>query len=122
MELVRENSRIINLDKINLLKRDLVMDILYSIKDYSFIDKIIIFGSSIRDDCRKDSDLDIAIKWSEECFDEDYVLKSFTLPVYEIISMKTKGNNDVIPIGYEGNLKEDIEKGVIVYNNETNIS
>jgi hypothetical protein len=62
--------------------------------------------------------LDIAIKWTEECFDEDYILKPFTLPVYRTILKYTKGNDDVIPIGYEGKLKGAIEEGVVVYESE----
>jgi predicted nucleotidyltransferase len=104
-----------NLDKINPIKRNVVSDILSQVKDYEFLDKIIIFGSSIRGDCKETSDLDIAIKWTEECFDDDYILKSFTLPVYKIILKCTNGNDDIIPIGYEGELKKAIEEGVVVY-------
>lgn len=107
-----------NLDKINPAKRNIVASILSKVNGNQFLDKIIIFGSAVREDCKDTSDLDIAIKWSEDCFDEDYVFKDFTLPVFEIISMETKGENDVIPIGYEGEaMREAIKQGVVVYEN-----
>ena len=104
-----------NLNMINPLKRDILNSILSEIDGYKYVDKIIIFGSSTRDDCTKASDIDIAIKWTEDCYDEDGVLKSFTLPVYKIISNQTHGNNDIVCIGYEGQLKNAIKKGVTVY-------
>ena len=106
----------INIEKINPLKRKEVSAIISQIEDDSFLEKIIIFGSAVRNDCRKDSDLDIAIQWTENCFDEDYILKPFTLPIFNIISRVTQGNNDVVCIGYEGDLKDSISKGVVVYN------
>lgn len=112
---IREMGKIENLDKINPLKRELVENILSQVNNYPYIEKIVIFGSSIRSDCSKSSDLDIAIKWTEECFDQDYILKAFTLPVYKIISKLTQGNDDIIPIGYEGQLDVAIKEGVTVY-------
>ena len=109
-------SNIKNLDKINIIKRDLLSNILNQIKDNKNIKKIIIFGSSIREDCREDSDIDFAIEWTEDCYDENGVLKAFTFPVYKTISMSTKGNNDVVCIGYEGDIvREAIMQGVVVY-------
>jgi predicted nucleotidyltransferase len=108
-------GRIMNLDRIHPIKRDLVAAILSQINGNRYLDKIIIFGSSIRNDCSENSDLDIAIKWTQDCFDEDYILKPFTLPVYRTIIKYTGGNDDIIPIGYEGNLKKSIEEGVVVY-------
>lgn len=109
-------GHIINLDKINIIKRDIVRSILSEINDYEYLDKVIIFGSSIRKDCTNSSDLDIALQWTEDCYDDDGVLKPFTLPVYKAISLSTEGNNDVVCIGYEGDLlKNAIQEGVVVY-------
>jgi predicted nucleotidyltransferase len=111
-----DRRRIKNLDKINPIKRDLVYTILSKIDGNKFLKRIVIFGSSIRDDCKQTSDIDIAIEWTENCYDEDAILKDFTLPVYEVISMETKGNNDVVCIGYEGDtIKTAIMEGVTVY-------
>jgi len=105
-----------NLEKINPLKRKIVSDILHSVNGYAYLRKIVIFGSTIRDDCHESSDLDVAIEWTEDCYDEDAVLKPFTLPVYTQISKATKGNNDVVCIGYEGDtIKDAIREGVVVY-------
>ena len=109
-------GKVVNLEKINPLKRDLISDILAKVNDYEYLEKMIIFGSSTRNDCRTDSDIDIALKWAEDCYDEDGVLKMFTLPVYRAISTVTKGNNDVVCVGYEGELiKDAVSKGVVVY-------
>ena len=105
-----------NLEKVNKLKRGVVLEILLNIYNNKYIKKIVIFSSSIRKDCHEESDLDIAIEWTEECFDRDGVYKYFTIPVIETISMITKGNNDVVSIGYEGPILRDvIKKGIIVY-------
>lgn len=109
-------GKIMNLDRINPIKRDIVADILSKVDGYPYLKKMVIFGSSIRNDCRKDSDIDIALEWTEDCLDEDYLYKPFVNPVRDTISTKTKGNNDVVNIGYEGNvLKEAIINGVTVY-------
>ena len=106
-----------NIDKINPIKRNIVEKIVSDINGNSYVCKVVVFGSSIRSDCSENSDIDFAIEWAEDCYDEDYVLKAFTLPVYRTISKLTKGNNDVVSMGYEGMLKQEIEKGVVVYEN-----
>ncbi len=55
-----------NLHKINPIKRQIVNDIVNEIKSYEHVSQVVIFGSSIRNDCRAKSDLDIALKWDEE--------------------------------------------------------
>jgi predicted nucleotidyltransferase len=105
-----------NLNKINLHKREQVTKILDVLQHDVSVRRVIIFGSSIRNDCRETSDLDIAVEWSEDCYDEDGIMKDFTLPTCRTISSVTKGNNDLVNIGYEGDLlKSSIEKGVVVY-------
>ncbi|MCR4566480.1 MAG: nucleotidyltransferase domain-containing protein [Pseudobutyrivibrio sp.] len=108
-------GKVSNIDKINPIKRKYVEQIVTDINGNEYVQKVVIFGSSIREDCTENSDVDIAIQWTENCYDDDYVLKPFTLPIYRIISRTTKGNNDVVCIGYEGELKSEIEKGVTVY-------
>jgi hypothetical protein len=117
--LVKEVSpgmgKITNLDSINPVKRCIVKSILEQVMNYPYLKRVIIFGSSIRDDCTADSDIDIALEWTEDCMDEDYIYKTFTIPVFEAISMATKGNSDVFSIGQEGGLQNAIAKGIIVY-------
>ena len=54
-----------NLDKINLLKRKKVENGIKFIDNYNrknhCIDKVMIFGSSTRDDCTENSDIDICL-------------------------------------------------------------
>lgn len=107
---------IMNLEHINEKKKTQLKDILSEISGNKYVRKVVIFGSSIREDCRPDSDLDIAIEWEEDCFDSEGVYKVFTLPVFKTISRITEGNNDVVSIGYEGGLLKDAVKGgVTVY-------
>jgi hypothetical protein len=108
-----------NLHKINPIKRQIVNDIVNEIKSYEHVSQVVIFGSSIRNDCRAKSDLDIALKWDENCFDEDWVFKPFTLPIFKMIYKYTDGNADIIPIGYEGELQKAIKEGVVVYERST---
>lgn len=104
-----------NLEKINRIKRSLVEQIISEISKNEYVTRVIIFGSAIRDDCEETSDIDIDIEWKEECYDTDCVLKQFTLPVYRIISKITEGNNDVVYIGFEGALKDEVKKGITIY-------
>lgn len=105
-----------NLDKINVVKRGILEEILRQVDGYEYLEKMVVFGSSTRDDCREDSDIDIALKWTEDCYDEDGVLKPFTIPVGKAISVTTRGKNDKVHIGYEGSLiKDAVRNGVVVY-------
>lgn len=81
------------------------------------VKKVIIFGSSIRDDCDVTSDLDICIEWNQECYDENGVLKPFTSNMRRTISMVTKGHADVVNYEYaEGTVVADaVREGVVVY-------
>ena len=47
-----------NIEKINSVKRDMVLRSLFAVSDNSDIEKVIVFGSSVRDDCGEDSDVD----------------------------------------------------------------
>jgi predicted nucleotidyltransferase len=108
-------STVLNLHKINPIKRQIVNSIIDEIKNDDHVSKVVIFGSSIRNDCRDKSDLDIAVQWSEECFDENWIFKPFTLPIFKMIYRHTNGKADIIPIGYEGELNKAIKEGVVVY-------
>lgn len=79
--------------------------------------KIIIFGSSTRYDCDITSDLDICLDWSEDCYDNDGVLKPFTGNMRKMISLITKGRDDVVNLGYlDGTVVEDaVKEGIVVY-------
>lgn len=47
-----------NIDKINPIKRGMVKKSAEIAAQCSDIEKVVVFGSSVRDDCRPDSDVD----------------------------------------------------------------
>ena len=65
-----------NLDRINPLKREKVRQGLQFVEDNNIetpvIDKIVIFGSSISQDCTEDSDIDLCIFSKYECNNAAY--------------------------------------------------
>ena len=53
----------------------------------------------------------------EDCYDSDGVLKPFTGNMRKTISLVTKGNADVVNLGYlDGTVVEEaVKEGVVVY-------
>lgn len=102
---------------INPIKREIIKNIVSAARTEPMVRKIIIFGSSIREDCRADSDVDICIDWNQDCYDSEGVLKPFTISMRRKISMLTKGHVDVVNYGYlKGTYIEDaVKNGVVVY-------
>lgn len=100
-----------------ILKQKVVKEIVDAARKDVAVKKIIIFGSSTRFDCDIYSDLDICIDWVEDCYDEDGVLKPFTMNMRKTISLETKGRADVVNYEYlEDTVVEDaVRKGVLVY-------
>lgn len=103
-----------NLDKINYRKRDAVKQGLLFIDSYNqnhVIDKVLVFGSALREDCRKQSDIDF-------CFITDYTTSNREY-FYILGNMEQVTGNLCDIINYQmakGALKDDIDnKGVIVY-------
>ena len=67
-----------NIEYINPLKQELVSRIVKEAHNDAYVKRILIFGSSTRDDCRPDSDIDICIDWTEDCYDhEEGILKAW---------------------------------------------
>jgi len=100
-----------NLDSIHECKRRLIETACWHIDKYSFVQSMIIFGSSTREDCTDDSDVDICL---------DVEIDAKTLEYYEM-SSKLKdifeGDCDVlIKSKLSGKIKDEImNKGVVVY-------
>lgn len=69
----------LNIKRINHLKQEIVSNIVSAAKEDPMIKRIIVFGSSIRNDCNDNSDIDICIDWTQDCYDEDDVLRPFTI-------------------------------------------
>ena len=108
---------VLNSHSINLLKREVINDIVAAAQTEPMVRKIIIFGSSTRDDCNEDSDIDICIDWNQDCYDQEGVLKPFTIGMRRKISFLTKGRADVVNYDYlHGTYIEDaVKNGVVVY-------
>lgn len=65
-----------NLEKINTIKREKIFNCIQFIDSCNqkkeMVQKIIIFGSSVRDDCTDRSDIDICLFTNFSCKDRDY--------------------------------------------------
>lgn len=114
---VVEDDSFLSVNRIHPLKQKQVKSIVDVAKKDSHVKTIRIFGSSIRYDCDITSDLDICIDWNEDCYDQDGVLKSFTLNLRKAISRITGGNADVVNGAYlKGTVVEEAARnGVLVY-------
>ena len=94
--MVVDNPFSAKLNLVHPLKQGQVNDIVQKAKEHTGIRRIIVFGSSVTNRCNPFSDLDICIDWEFESHDEDGVYKPETLPLMKYISMRTKGNCDVL--------------------------
>ena len=47
-----------NLDRINIIKRNMVKQSVEIASKCSDIERVVVFGSSVREDCHEDSDID----------------------------------------------------------------
>lgn len=115
-KIVEEDS-FLSVNRIHPIKQRIVKEIVNAAKKDNYVKRIIIFGSSTRYDCDITSDLDICIDWYDNCYDEDGILKPFTKNMRSVISDVTKGRADVLNYDYldETDVREAVEKGVIVY-------
>ena len=99
------------LNKINIIKRKQVMACIEVAKKYDKIRKMAIFGSSVRDDCTEESDVDICL-WIDGT--------THCREMYELsrdINIACEYNCDILKYHkLKGRIKEDIDKkGIIVY-------
>lgn len=62
-----------NLDKINILKRDKIKTLINDTIVQKYFDSIIIFGSSIRSDCTNSSDIDMLVS-IKPCYKHNEVI------------------------------------------------
>ncbi|MBE5859453.1 MAG: nucleotidyltransferase domain-containing protein [Butyrivibrio sp.] len=113
---MRIDNRIIHVADI---KQKYISNIIDAAKKCTFIDRIILFGSSIEDRCTDDSDIDLAIfgnqtkykclnskeyrRFAEELYSFDDFNQS-----YDLLYFKT-GND------YSGILINDINNGEVLY-------
>lgn len=106
-----------NVNRIHPIMQKSVKEIVEAARKDKEVERLIIFGSSIRYDCDITSDLDICIDWKNDCYDEDGVLKPFTGNMRRAISRITKGKADVVNYDYlDGTVVKDaVREGVVVY-------
>lgn len=97
--------------------RDWKFNMVVDGNSFRHVNRIIIFGSSVRYDCDITSDLDICIDWKNDCYDADGVLKVFTRNMRRAISRITNGKADVVNFDHlNGTVVEDaVKEGVVVY-------
>ena len=100
-----------NIDKINEIKRSSVMKSAILASHDPNIEKLVVFGSAVRDDCRKSSDSDF-------CF---FVLPNHDKKVFNrtLIKICSACEGDVDTLRYDllrGRIVDEINtKGVVVY-------
>ena len=106
---------IFNLEKIHPLKREKLLHGLQFVEEFNKnnnnIDKIIVFGSAIRDDCTEDSDIDI-------CFFSKLSIYNIELNTFfGEFPFRCDNVCDIIPFNMiKSSLKDHIlNNGVVVY-------
>ena len=106
-----------NVSYIHPLKQKIVSEIVKKAKEDKYVRSLRIFGSSVSNRCDFQSDLDLCIDWKIDCYDKDGVLVPETVAFLSEVSRLTEGHCDVVHLGYLNGtvVKEDAEKGVIVY-------
>lgn len=112
-----QKDAFLNVNRIHPIKQKAVKEIVAAAAKDREVNRIIIFGSSIRYDCDMTSDLDICIDWKDKCYDDAGVLMPFTKNMRREISSVTKGRADVVNYGYLSDtvIEDAVKKGVIVY-------
>lgn len=113
----RVSEPFLNRKYIHPLKQKEVYSITQMAKQYDFIRKIVIFGSSITNRCNETSDLDLWIDCSVDSFDSYGVFTPIANEIIIKIKEITKYNSDVLfTEQLVGSLVEkDARSGVCVY-------
>ncbi len=100
-----------NISKIHPIKRDSVFKVLTYVENNAQVNKVIIFGSAIRDDCTENSDIDICIDLS--C--DTKSMQAFRIDA-EIGKICNYNCDRLYYNDIAGPIKEQIDKtGVIIY-------
>ncbi len=113
-EITSNEYKIENIDKVNAIKRDEVSRALKYLAENDLdriVKRVTIFGSSVTDKCRADSDIDI-------CIDTDTDIKDRRLLRIDIgLSKELDSEYDLLIYSRLGEKFKDIirRKGVIVY-------
>ena len=101
------------------IKTKYMKNIADAAKKCDYIDKIVLFGSSLRENCRKDSDIDIAVFGNmsrgkamtsakyRKFLDSIYAFDGYE-QTYDILYFKTGNRN-------EAAIMSDIQNGEVIY-------
>lgn len=107
--------------KVADIKEEYIKNILKSARACAAIEKIILFGSAITEDCTDKSDIDIAVFGNDK---ELHVLRSreyreFTSKVYNYGEFQ---DYDILYFELsrepKSNIMSDIERGIVIYRKE----
>ncbi len=101
----------LSLSTVNIIKKEQILSCIDIASKYTFIKRMIIFGSSVTDNCTENSDIDICIDMDGSTIG----LRTFYMDAE--LSKACNHNCDILiynKIG--GKIKDEIDnKGVIVY-------
>ena len=105
--------------KVANIKQECVENIIDAASKCDLIDKIILFGSSITNKCKKDSDVDIAVygsKTKAQCLSSK-TYREFTRKLYQFDDFSQ--SYDIIYFqsnkNYTSKIVDDIENGELIY-------
>lgn len=112
---MKVNDKII---KIADIKRKYIENIVKCASAYTFIDRVVLFGSCLTEDCNEESDVDIAIfgnKTEAQC----YRLKAYMDLMNKIHGYDLEQNYDILYFKsgkeYKDNILADIKEGIVLY-------
>ena len=107
-----------NENKIHPFVREKVGIIVSNAKNISDVTKLIVFGSSVTDKCRPDSDIDLAVEYKNKSYDECWDPTPKTTKARISLRKRVGKNIDIIDKdnpGWKSLLDEINNNGVVVY-------
>lgn len=102
------------------IKYDYILNIISQAEKCNGIDKIVLFGSSIGDDCKEESDIDIAVfgKKSKTSYLKSKEFKEFHRNVFMYKSSEGQDYDILYFVNekeYRDSIMRDIENGIPIY-------
>lgn len=100
-----------NSELINIRKREMVEEICHFVEKYPQVQKVVIFGSTVREDCTENSDLDICLyTGSKDIIGQDF------FRIYGYIDQIAEYNSDILIYDkLDEKFREKVEKtGIVV--------
>lgn len=104
--------------KIADIKRRYIENIIECAKEYAFVDRVVLFGSCLNENCKELSDVDIAIfgnKSEAQC----YRLKAYAELLNKIHGYELEQSYDILYFKtgkeYSDAVFEEIKEGVVLY-------